>query len=135
MCRASLLASLLGRCGRATLGAVRSLRGTIGAWLCHLTVLGGSRGRGRVGAVVAQVLGRLTDGQDLARGQAAWAMEQIMTGNATPAQIAAFAVAMKMKAPTAAEVGELADVMLSHARRLPTEQIGDRHRRHRRHRR
>src|SRR6516164_11188871 len=43
-----------------------------------------------------QVLARLTDGQDLARGQAAWAMDQIMTGNARPAQIAAFAVAMKM---------------------------------------
>ena len=40
---------------------------------------------------------------------------------ATPAQIAAFAVAMKMKRPTAAEVSELADVMLSHARRVPTE--------------
>jgi anthranilate phosphoribosyltransferase len=29
-----------------------------------------------------------------------------------------------MKAPTAAEVAELADVMLQHARRLPTDQIG-----------
>jgi len=47
-----------------------------------------------------------------------------MTGSATPAQLAAFAVAMKMKAPTAAEVAELADVMLQHGRRLPTEQIG-----------
>ena len=47
-----------------------------------------------------------------------------MTGSATPAQIAAFAVALTMKAPTADEVAELADVMLQHARRLPTEQIG-----------
>jgi anthranilate phosphoribosyltransferase len=47
-----------------------------------------------------------------------------MTGSATPAQIASFAVAMKMKAPTAAEVAELADVMLDHARRVPTDQIG-----------
>lgn len=46
-------------------------------------------------------------------------MDQIMAGTATPAQIAAFGVAMRMKGPTAAEVGELADVMLSHARRLP----------------
>jgi anthranilate phosphoribosyltransferase len=79
-----------------------------------------------------QVLGRLTDGQDLARGQAAWAMDQIMAGTATPAQIAAFGVAMKMKAPTAAEIGELADVMLSHALQMPpraargdTEDSGD----------
>jgi anthranilate phosphoribosyltransferase len=70
------------------------------------------------------VLEALTAGQDLPRGQAGWAMEQIMTGSATPAQLAAFAVALKMKAPTAAEVAELADVMLSHGRRLPTEQIG-----------
>lgn len=42
-----------------------------------------------------------------------------MTGRATPAQIAAFGVAMTMKGPTAAEVTELADVMLSHAQQLP----------------
>lgn len=42
-----------------------------------------------------------------------------MTGNARPAQIAAFAVAMKMKVPTAAEVSELAEVMLSHAIPVP----------------
>nr|WP_260860499.1 anthranilate phosphoribosyltransferase [Mycobacterium tilburgii] len=72
-----------------------------------------------------QVLGRLTDGQHLARGQAAWAMEEIMTGNARPAQIAAFAVALKMKVPTAAEVSELADVMLSHARSIPGDTIRD----------
>jgi hypothetical protein len=71
-----------------------------------------------------RVLEVLTAGQDLLRGQAGWAMEQVMTGSATPAQLAAFAVAMKMKAPTAAEVAELADVMLQHGRRLPTEQIG-----------
>ena len=71
-----------------------------------------------------RVLTVLTAGQNLPRGQAGWAMEQIMTGSATPAQIAAFAVALKMKAPTAAEVAELADVMLHHARRLPTGQIG-----------
>jgi anthranilate phosphoribosyltransferase len=52
-------------------------------------------------------------------------MDQIMTGNAKPAQIAAFAVAMKMKIPTAAEVSELADVMLSHARPMPTDAIRD----------
>jgi anthranilate phosphoribosyltransferase len=71
-----------------------------------------------------QVLGRLTAGAHLARGQAAWVMEQIMTGAATSAQIAAFGVSMTMKGPTAAEVGELADVMLNHARGVPTDAIG-----------
>ncbi|MGE2716007.1 anthranilate phosphoribosyltransferase [Mycolicibacterium litorale] len=72
-----------------------------------------------------QILGRLTTGQNLATGQAGWAMDQIMTGAATPAQIAGFAVAMKLKRPTSAEVTELADVMLRHARRIPTDAIGN----------
>ncbi len=53
-------------------------------------------------------------------------MAQIMTGAATPAQIAAFGVAMRMKVPTAAEVGELADVMLAHGRQLPTGDLDNR---------
>ncbi|WP_245909164.1 anthranilate phosphoribosyltransferase [Mycobacterium neglectum] len=72
-----------------------------------------------------QVLGRLTTGQALASGQAGWAMDQIMTGTATPAQIAAFGVSMKMKRPTPGEVAEMADIMLKHARRVPTETIGN----------
>ena len=52
-------------------------------------------------------------------------MDQIMTGVATPAQIAAFAIAMKMKRPTSAEVTELADTMLRHARRVPTDAFGN----------
>lgn len=70
------------------------------------------------------ILGRLTTGHNLATGQAGWAMDQIMTGAATPAQIAGFAVAMKLKRPTPAEVTELADGMLHHARRVPTDEIG-----------
>ncbi len=70
-----------------------------------------------------RVLGRLTDRQDLLRGQAAWAMDQIMSGTAQPAQIAAFAVAMKMKGPTSDEVSELAGVMLDHARPMPVDAI------------
>ena len=71
-----------------------------------------------------RVLARLTGGQDLGRGQAGWAMNEIMAGDATPAQIAAFAVAMTMKGPTAAEVSELADTMLGHALPMPPEAIG-----------
>src|SRR6201988_3910789 len=52
-------------------------------------------------------------------------MDQVMTGAATPAQIAGFGVSMKMKRPTSAEVTELADAMLKHARRVPTADIGN----------
>ncbi|QNJ91280.1 anthranilate phosphoribosyltransferase [Mycolicibacterium fluoranthenivorans] len=72
-----------------------------------------------------QILGRLTTHQDLLRGQAGWAMDQIMTGAATPAQISGFAVSMKMKRPNSAEVRELADTMLKHARRLPSGAVGN----------
>ena len=72
-----------------------------------------------------RVLAGLMAGRNLARGQAAWAMEQIMTGAAAPSQVAAFAVALTMKVPTAAEVGELAEVMLQHAHRLPTADTVD----------
>ncbi|MBU3749683.1 MAG: anthranilate phosphoribosyltransferase, partial [Mycobacterium sp.] len=71
-----------------------------------------------------QVLGQVTTGVELAPGKAAWAMDQIMTGAATPAQIAAFGVSMRMKRPTAAEVRELADTMLAYAMRVPTDAIG-----------
>ncbi|CAM3760691.1 anthranilate phosphoribosyltransferase [Mycolicibacterium frederiksbergense] len=47
-----------------------------------------------------------------------------MTGSATPAQISGFAVAMRMKRPTSAEVTELADTMLKHARRIPDSAVG-----------
>lgn len=48
-----------------------------------------------------------------------------MTGAATPAQISGFAVSMKMKRPNSAEVRELADTMLKHARRLPSGAVGN----------
>ena len=71
-----------------------------------------------------QVLGRLTSGYELPAGLARWAMDQIMAGSATPAQIAAFGVSMKMKRPTAAEVRELADIMLEYALHVPTDVFG-----------
>lgn len=71
-----------------------------------------------------QVLGRLTNGAELDPGHAAWAMEQIMSGAATSAQIAAFGVSMRMKRPTAAEVRELADTMLRYARHFPADRTG-----------
>ncbi|WP_067565118.1 anthranilate phosphoribosyltransferase [Nocardia acidivorans] len=68
-----------------------------------------------------EILGILTDGNDLSADEAAWAMNEIFTDSATSAQIAAFGVALKMKGPTPDELGGLADGMLSHARRVPYE--------------
>lgn len=61
------------------------------------------------------LLTRLLSGQDLTAGDARWAMDRIMSGQATGAQIAGFAVALRAKGETAAEVAGLAASMLDHA--------------------
>jgi anthranilate phosphoribosyltransferase len=67
-----------------------------------------------------QILGVLADGKDLDAEGAQWAMNEIMTDNATPAQIAAFGVAMKLKGPTPVELLGLASGMLAHSTVVPT---------------
>jgi anthranilate phosphoribosyltransferase len=61
------------------------------------------------------VLGALIRGEHLTADEAAWAMNEIMEGAATPAQIAGFGVALRIKGETAVEVTGLADAMLAHA--------------------
>ncbi|WP_280356747.1 MULTISPECIES: anthranilate phosphoribosyltransferase [Nocardia] len=65
-----------------------------------------------------EILTILTEGRDLSTEEAAWAMNEIFTDNATSAQIAAFGVAMKMKGPSLSELSGLASGMLAHARRV-----------------
>ncbi|WP_371176793.1 anthranilate phosphoribosyltransferase [Buchananella felis] len=65
-----------------------------------------------------QVLSTLTGGGDLPAGHAAWAMDQVMSGSASPVQLTAFLISHFAKGPTSAEVREMADVMLDHAMTL-----------------
>ncbi|HEX6931850.1 MAG TPA: anthranilate phosphoribosyltransferase [Streptosporangiaceae bacterium] len=58
------------------------------------------------------VLGQLINGESLPGSAAAWAMSEIMDGAATPAQIAGFGVALRIKGETPAEVDGLASAML-----------------------
>jgi len=58
------------------------------------------------------LLGQLIRGESLTAQAAAWAMSEIMDGAASPAQIAGFGVALRMKGETAAEVDGLASAML-----------------------
>jgi anthranilate phosphoribosyltransferase len=67
------------------------------------------------------VLTQLIAGKDLQPAEAAWAMEQVMTGTATPAQIAAFLVALRAKGERPAEIAGLAATMLAHARRVSVD--------------
>lgn len=63
----------------------------------------------------ASVLTDLITGHDLPAEQATWAMEQVMTGGASPVQIAAFLVGMRAKGPTGEEIAACVDSMLRHA--------------------
>lgn len=65
------------------------------------------------------LLTTLVRGRSLHAEQTAWAMDQIMAGEATPAQIAGFATALRAKGETAEEVGGLVQTMLARATRLP----------------
>lgn len=60
----------------------------------------------------------MISGTDLDPSDARWAMEEILSGTATSAQIAAFVVALRAKGEAAAEVDALASVMLEHGRLL-----------------
>jgi anthranilate phosphoribosyltransferase len=61
------------------------------------------------------LIGALIRGETLTADEAAWAMNEIMEGAATPSQIAGFGVALRMKGETAAEMAGLAQAMLDHA--------------------
>lgn len=67
------------------------------------------------------VLATLVAGHDLDAVATSWAMEEILSGNATPAQIAGFAVALRSKGETLAEMQGLVDAMYRHAAPLTVE--------------
>jgi anthranilate phosphoribosyltransferase len=62
-----------------------------------------------------EVLSRLTAGGQLSAEQASWAMGEILAGEATPAQVAGFAVGLRTKGETTEELAVLVDVMYEHA--------------------
>ncbi|GAA1934667.1 anthranilate phosphoribosyltransferase [Streptomyces sodiiphilus] len=63
-----------------------------------------------------QLLTALLAGEDLSSRATAWAMDRIMRGEATDAQIAGFAVALRAKGETVQELTGLVDTMYAHAR-------------------
>jgi anthranilate phosphoribosyltransferase len=60
----------------------------------------------------------LLSGQDLGTNESAWAMDQIMSAEASPAQVAGFLMALRAKGETVDEMRGLADTMLAHASRI-----------------
>ncbi|MCY7374147.1 MAG: anthranilate phosphoribosyltransferase, partial [Spirochaetaceae bacterium] len=64
------------------------------------------------------LLTRLLHREDLSATETSWAMEQVMLGEATPAQVAGFVVALRAKGESPDEVSGLVSAMLSLAARI-----------------
>ena len=65
--------------------------------------------------MIQQALAQLLDGRDLSREEARTVMGSIMSGEATPAQIAGFLIALRTKGETADEIAGCAEAMREHA--------------------
>ncbi len=65
--------------------------------------------------MIREVIDTLVSGSSLTFEQAAGVMEEIMSGEATPAQIAAFVTALRIKGETVEEIAGLASVMRAKA--------------------
>jgi anthranilate phosphoribosyltransferase len=73
--------------------------------------------------VIQQTLQTLLDGRDLTRAEARAAMDAVMGGEATPAQIGGFLVALRLKGETPDEIAGFAEAM--RARVLPVRPARD----------
>ncbi|WP_022884043.1 anthranilate phosphoribosyltransferase [Glaciibacter superstes] len=65
------------------------------------------------------IITSLLNREDLSVSDAAWSMEQVMLGEATPAQLAGFLVALRAKGETVDEIVGFRDAILEHAVPLP----------------
>jgi anthranilate phosphoribosyltransferase len=64
--------------------------------------------------VIQRAITRLLEGYDLTRAEAREVMSSIMSGEATPAQMGGFLVALRFKGETAAEITGCAEAMREH---------------------
>ena len=67
------------------------------------------------------IISSLLDGEDLSVSDAAWCMEQVMTGAVTQAQLAGFLIALRVKGETVDEIVGFRDAVLEHAVPLPVD--------------
>jgi anthranilate phosphoribosyltransferase len=65
-----------------------------------------------------EALAQLLDGKDLTRAESRRVMDTIMSGDATPAQIGGFLVALRLKGETADEIAGCAEAMRDHVVRV-----------------
>jgi len=67
------------------------------------------------------ILGSLVDGNDLSISEAEWAMQSVMAGEATAAQLGGLLVALRMKGETVDEIVGFRDAVLANAQPLDVE--------------
>ncbi|MEE8205192.1 MAG: anthranilate phosphoribosyltransferase [Dehalococcoidales bacterium] len=72
--------------------------------------------------MIKEAIGRLIEGRSLNMGEAASVMEEIMSGEATPAQFGAFVTALRLKGETVSEITGLARTM--RAKAVPVKTSG-----------
>jgi anthranilate phosphoribosyltransferase len=65
--------------------------------------------------MIQAALSQLLEGRDLTRDESRHVMDTIMSGEATPAQIGGFLIALRLKGETAAEIAGAAEAMREHA--------------------
>ncbi len=70
--------------------------------------------------MIQEAIAHFVQGRNLARDQAAEAMRELMSGNATPAQVGEFLVALRMKGETVDEITGFAETMRAFATRVET---------------
>lgn len=71
--------------------------------------------------MIKEAISKVVEGRSLVAEEAAQVMEELMSGEATPAQFAALATALRMKGETVEEMAGLARVMRAKARRVNTD--------------
>ena len=70
----------------------------------------------------SRITSRLVRGEELEAAAAAWAMDEVMSGAASPVQLAGFLVALQAKGVTSTELEALADSMIAHAHPIDAPQ-------------
>ena len=79
--------------------------------------------------MIKEAIAKIVEGKNLEREEAEEAMEEIMSGKATDAQIAGFLVALRLKGETVDEITSFARVMRQKAKKIdfdsPNEIIVD----------
>ena len=71
--------------------------------------------------MIREAIAKLIQREDLRREEAEAIMQEIMLGSATPSQIGAFIIALRMKGETAEEIAGCASAMRSHAIKVQTK--------------